>query len=282
MIRSLVKTCTAIAVFVMALAAALAGCLEDLPAALRCPPQEVVEATNCGAVFAIEERGCITFKPGGKEALECLTGPRPNCDCVPDECVAPPESCFPNDNCPTAVADDVGKNAKCSQLASVDFSPINGLVQASQCVCGCMACAAVCDGKGPVIGIVNRGMPQEFVSSVIKVSDRLPSRGKFGFYLRSRGYSNAAVYVIVGDVEVEDPRIVAAYYVSTTIQKFGEDVYFDDQNYAPGFEGQAYEWSSEEEKPTYLVIVPPGPGPNDPIPVHSAWEIDCLIPFTVS
>lgn len=258
------------------------GCLEDLAAPTTCPPDPIVEAKSCLDVFQREEIGCISLQEGGLKAMECLTGPRTSCDCLPDECPASEDACFPPADCPEAVVAEAGRHVTCPRLESADFAPIEGLVQASQCVCGCFACAAACDGKGPVFGTVDDGVTPAFASPIIGVADRLPDAGTLGLYLRARGFSNAAIYVVVGPIELpegEMPEIVAGYYLSTAPDTFGEIVLTAQDNLLQATEGQAYTWKTPDRKPTFLVIVPPAPTELPAAPVHSLWELDCLVPF---
>lgn len=262
-------------------AAGASACLEDLAPPATCPPPATVEAKSCIDVFYREEPGCISFQEGGLEQLACLTGPRTTCDCLPDECPASDDACFPHTNCPDAVVAAAGGDVTCPKLESADFAPVERIVQASQCVCGCFACAAVCDGKGPVFGTVDDGSPVTYVAPIIGIADRMPDAGTLGLYLRARGFSNGGLYVVVGPILDLPPgkmiEIVATYYLSTAPDTFGEMLLSGDDNLVVGGKGQPYRWETPDRKPTFLVLVPPEA--DAPPAVQSLWELDCVIPY---
>src|SRR5262249_53031063 len=138
--RPMSKLGAAIAISV---ALGASGCLDDLDAPKTCPPEAKHTAKDCGDAFQAlaGQPGQCLYKP---EQVACLAGKRTSCDCQPDECPTAGDACYPSGDCPPEVLEEVGSEAKCIRLAPGDFS--NSWPQIYSCECGCMACAAVCDG----------------------------------------------------------------------------------------------------------------------------------------
>lgn len=241
------------------------GCLDDLPPPLACPPDAVTEGGSCVEGLQGAVPGCLTL-----EQASCLTGPRTSCTCIADECPRPDEICAPEGDCPTEVF-EVAPEARCVPLTPKDFGA--GLPSEFQCLCGCAGCLAVCDGRGPVLGVLNDGS-DGYAPVAVDIAAQMPDAGSLGVYLRLRGIATALLGVLKG----ADPNyeLVAYYLVSAPIgTEMESQVHYND----PLLGTSEYTWSQAADKPTLLVILPGEGTPQTP--ALSLVEIDCVVPFVV-
>ncbi len=244
-----------------------AGCLEDLPEPLTCPPKEVVPTGDCLDALRTHTPGCMPA-----EDLVCLTGERSSCDCGAGECPAVENVCYPEGDCPPLVtATQAG--ATCAPIPASDF--YDGLSPTPRCLCGCAACASVCDGKGPVVGVFQDPSLEIFAAPVADVSASAPDQGAIGLYVRWRGVPNA--WVVVASAGDKQNELVAEqfYLLGEELgMGFQEQVLFDQ----PLLGELAYRWDKPEDKPVAVLFLPLGQTDR---PAPSLFEVDCVVPFYV-
>lgn len=245
-----------------------AGCLEDLPQPLQCPPPAQVEASGCGFIEPPPD-GCFT-----PDQLSCLTGPRAQCACGGDECSTPSPACFPGEDCPPAVTAVAGDRVRCGRLGP---AAIGGPLPAEQlCACGCARCMAVCDGIGPVFGATTNAVADvsDFFVPFLRIAELLPAAGRVGVYLRVRGLANVVVLLLRGDPSnLETLEAVNGGYLlnNPLNESFTEQVLFDQ----PFVGIDAYRWNDEASKPTVVSIM------TGTTRTVELFEIDCVVPFWV-
>lgn len=269
-----------IALGVVVAPVAMSACLSDIGEATSCPPAAQHTAEAC--TKALEEKelqGCFTYEGlDSPSYYECLSGPRSTCDCTPGECPTDDAACFPPGDCPPEVK-KVAPNAQCLRLQDDDFGM--GGPQISQCLCGCFACVSVCDGKGPVFGVLDPGeLPGHvftYQSPVIDLERYMPSHGSIGYYIRARGISNVQVVTVAGDITDEKKAIFSGYYMTTPLDNFGDQVFYKDSVVDTD---TPYTWTSEADKPKILELALAG-GATEDNPQLAIYEIDCIIPFLV-
>jgi hypothetical protein len=251
------------------------GCFDDLPEPLTCPPQTITPAGNClEPIQTISDPGCYTLQPNPPEIFECLAGPRTSCDCGMNECDTSVNACYPTGDCPPEVRSAAGDNAECLRLGEDDFK-FPGVPQIIQCICGCTACATVCDGKGPVVGLLDVG-DMSFAALSVRLDEHMPERGKVGVYVRARGLSNLVAAIFTGDIDGEDTLVAQrSSFVFTPLDQFTEFVMFDD-GFISG--DGAYAWKKNADKPTLLAFFTQG---SMEAPQAALYEVDCIIPFIV-
>jgi hypothetical protein len=251
----------------------VAGCIDDLDPPKACPPGEQHPAGDCLGPLMNAKPGCL----GTLEAKEvaCLAGKRSTCDCLPDECPAAPDACYPPGDCPPDVVEAVGPQAQCIRLNASDFG--NGVPQLFQCVCGCAGCAAVCDGKGPVVGVLDDGSEHGY--PIINIKKYMKKEGRLGLYVRARGLSNVAIGVATGDPKdfTTWNWTGVTYFLTTPLDSFAEVVFFD-QQFLGG--SPAYSWTSQADEPA-LVAFASGHPEDGGAPVPTLYELDCVIPFVL-
>jgi hypothetical protein len=263
------------ALFALAAAATMSSaCLEDLPPATECPPGATHAAGDCTSVFMNPQPNCITSRPDAVDVFSCFTGARDSCECGADECSSNADACYPSGDCPPEVVAAAGKNVKCIRLDPEDFDLAGDI---PQCICGCASCASVCDGHGPVIGVVDVGQA-DYTYPAIDLRKHMPSSGKIGFYVRARGVANVSVAALTGEypTSLDPPRSV--YYMTTALDEFTTQIF-----YGPDFIGNndAYSWTDEAGAPTTLLLANSTvQSPGDP-PIVTFYELDCIIPFVV-
>ena len=256
----------------------MVACLADLDTALECPPSTKHPSEACEPALAdVGDPGCFTYREDAPKYYECLAGHRETCDCTPGECPADDAACYPPGDCPPEVREVAGPDAKCIRLQPDDFG-YGGVPQFSQCLCGCFACASVCDGVGPVFGVRDPGIVDgnlTYNPPIIDIERYMPVTGTLGYYVRARGISNANLITIYGDVHAEEPTF-SGYVMTTPLDDFGEQVF-----YKGGFvgTGDPYSWTDESQKPKILELVLGGGTVDDP--QLALYEIDCIIPFVV-
>jgi hypothetical protein len=145
-------------------------------------------------------------------------------------------------------------------------------------MCGCAGCASVCDGKGPVIGLIDNGFDHGF--PIIDIKKYMKKSGRLGVYVRARGYSNVAIVIGTGDPKdytTWNFETGVQYYLVTPLDSFSEFVFFD-QQFLGG--SSAYSWSSSADKPAMLAFASQRPEDGG-APVPTLYELDCVIPFVV-
>lgn len=254
-----------------------AACLDDLPSPSVCPTPSVHEAGDCTPIFNLTEPNCISDLANAVDRVECLAGPRASCACGADECPATGSACYPEGDCPPEVIEAAGPDARCIRFAPEDFG--FGIVpDATQCMCGCARCASVCDGQGPVIGVLADQNPT-YAAPAMNLGRHLPDEGRLGLYVRARGVSNLPIGVYSGDY-VNDPEHLesrSVYLMTTALDDFTEQVFF-----GPDFIGNKvpYAWSDATGKPTTLVLFNQQPEPGQD-PILTFYELDCIVPFVV-
>lgn len=249
----------------MAASAALAaGCLDDLPEPLVCPPEPAYAGESCAPLLEEVGLGCLL-----PEQMACLTGPRESCTCIADECPTPEQACYPEGDCPAEVKEAARGEAECLHLSPKEIG--GGLPSEFQCLCGCAGCLAVCDGRGPVLGVANDGS-FEVAPVVIDVAARMPEEGRLGVFMRARGLSGAALAVLKGNEP--DYEIAMVYYISSPIgTEYTSQVFYDD----PFLGTKEYEWTTAADRPTLIALFAGEGSPG--APQLTLMEIDCVIPF---
>jgi len=243
--------------------------MQDLPAPTECPPEPKQKATSCADALATAMPGCLTDDPA---RVACLTGPRADCRCLGTDCPVPAGSCYPDGDCPAAVAKR-DADAICTRLAPEDI----GLDQpsASMCLCRCAGCAAVCDGIGPVMGFLSGSDVVPF-PMVFDIGAKMPDRGSLGIYLRVRGLANVGVAIATGDIDHFDLLDwQPGYFVLTPPgTEFVEHVLYADEF----LHGPAYSWTQPKDKPTVIALAASFGKDDENL---ALFELDCLVPFVV-
>jgi hypothetical protein len=253
-----------------------AGCLDELPEALTCPPDAQVEEEDCTAIEP-PLTGCLP-----PQSHACMAGPRTTCACDPNECPETSAACFPAGDCPGAVQSVAGEAATCGRLAEEDVGDLGILSPAFLCTCGCTRCMSVCDGKGPTWGAVLDGdgaqTIDDFIFPLVRIDGMVPDAGRLGLYLRMRSLTTTTLQIFGGDPE-GDPEELAylrgALVPATAGEGFVEHVLYDeliDEN----AETKPLTWTSASDAPTLLTLLPPSSRPG-----VTLFEIDCAIPFWV-
>jgi len=244
------------------------ACFDDLPASRQCPGAERVQVDDCKlSDIKAEQLGCLSF-----EQIGCFARDRSSCDCGPEACPTSRDACYPDGDCPAAVTSAVGSEARCRRLEASQIG--GGLPESLQCLCGCSSCISVCDGYGPLVGVVAKGLTLEsFAIPLLDIRDQAPDAGRLGIYLRVRGLAN--VLVLAGKSEtnsLSDFETVVDYRVTTPLSyDFVEHVLLDQV-----FLGNtAYSWTAKEQAPTTIAI---GAGLSTE-PTVTLFELDCVVPF---
>ncbi|MEJ7732254.1 MAG: hypothetical protein WKG00_23990 [Polyangiaceae bacterium] len=252
------------------------GCLDDLPPPAQCPGEAHSEAGNCSPAISkatIETKGrCLE-----PDETLCLAGTE-ECACLSGTCPVPEDACFPPPDCPAAVRER-HPEAQCIRLAPSEIGL--GLSNETQCMCGCAGCAAVCDGRGPVIGVLDDG-ELNYLPPFLEVGNQLPARGTFGIYLRVRGVANMGIGLLAGNIDAQQGifdieylnESAAPYVISPLSTEFVEHVVVDQKL----LEVPPYTWTSVERRPDYVVLSPGGQPGN---PSLSLYELDCAVPFVL-
>ena len=252
------------------------GCLDDLAPPTTCPGGPQHAASDCvGAI------GQVSASPVGRcfgvEEMACLAGSR-ECTCLSDECPVPDHACYPPPDCPAAIRGAAGaSDAECMRLDPSEIGA--GFPSELQCICGCSGCATVCDGSGPVLGVLDDGDgPEggrfEFVPPFFDVRQHMPEQGKLGVYLRLRGFANTNLLVLRG-TPPDDLELLQRHVIVTPLTvDFVDQVVFDQD-----FIGvEAYSWDSPDRKPEYLMLYLYATNEEKAV---ALYELDCLIPFVV-
>jgi hypothetical protein len=248
----------------------LGACIDDLPDALSCPPSAQRVGTDCLPTLEhLKNAGrCLA-----DDEMSCLSGARPSCACqgVNRECPTPEPTCFPDGDCPQLVHSLAGDGVHCLRIDADKIGA--GLSSAEQCLCGCAGCVSVCDGRGPIYGILNDGTFQDFMTPLaLDIADRMPSSGLLGVYVRVRGFANAIVGVAVKN------EVRHLYYLTLPVAPdFVEQAFTKN----PFFDPDGYSWTREEDKPTALVVVPLPLDPSQFEVSVSLFELDCIVPFVL-
>jgi hypothetical protein len=214
----------------------------------------------------------------------CLTNQRGVCMCNESNgCPKSADRCFPAPDCPPPIK-TAAPRSRCldSNLAFTQSSsssstggpaPPVPLVDGGAgrpaeqgpttipCACGCVGCAEVCDGRGPVIGASQK--------LTITPSDTPPT-GQLGFMIRARGRGRITLQPFAGGALPVAPNAIAS---------------------------QTYTVSSDSADPAgvdHFVDLLPTAGTFDLVdgPLHierielstssdAVLEIDCVVPFVI-
>jgi hypothetical protein len=241
------------------------GCIADLPAATQCPPAAKHAQGNCDLSQNMDAPPCIS-----PNVSSCLTGPRPSCECHSSECPDDPAACYPPGDCPPEVVRSVGAGRKitCIRVAEVDLKSMLAPL-GNDCVCGCSACASVCDGVGPVIAFVspqaNPPMPGPPALFVDNLAAYVPSSGQIGLYVRARGMPGSLAL----GVALPDGGGLGTP-INGGSGDFSDTVLWDAQ--------KSPTWTNSAGAPNSIAVVV-----NElPMPTFAVLEIDCIVPFVVA
>lgn len=242
------------------------ACFEELPPPIQCPPAAQRASGDCSDVLNEPVAGCFSH-----EGVACLTGKRASCACVADECPAPAVACYPDGDCPAAV-DVAVPGATCTVLDVQNIGA--GIAEEFMCMCGCAGCAAVCDGRGPVVGLFSPD-GSSAPGLVIDLGNEVPDQGKLGLYLRVRGAAFVSAVLGIGDVaDLSDAEFLPVVYpVLTGIKNdFVELVLYQDDFLMI----EPYEWTDATRKPNFAALLPKLSAVGD---ATVLFELDCVIPF---
>ncbi len=145
------------------------------------------------------------------------------------------------------------------------------------CSCGCRECASVCDGKGPALYGMDRGLNEKPIPMFqTDVFHLLPRQGFFGLYLSIRGKVDATIAV-----RTFAPNLNARFYeLKGNFEEFTEVVFFAEP-------GGVYTWARAEDIPEVQFLIDEfGPDLVRPSLVEilpgeeeTIAELDCMIPF---
>jgi hypothetical protein len=152
----------------------------------------------------------------------------------------------------------------CLRLTATDIQTT--LPFGSDCLCGCAACASVCDGIGPVLAYAQfAGTPPPLLL-VSDLRSYLPDSGQLGIYLRVRGISALVAGVPTPDggayAKQINPAMESGDFVDTVV-----------------FDSNAPTWSIPTDAPGFLVIT--SSSESNGAPAISLAEVDCIVPFVV-
>jgi hypothetical protein len=293
----------------VALVAAVGACLESLPpaqdcdlpariidgACVECDPPLVFlgdECTECPPPAQIPHRPCLPALAGVPEtgdgclsdipnAYACLAGDPPDCACDPGDCEEP-LACFGDASCPREVLESA-PDATCLPLDESHWSfyvyPSTDADHDTEgCICGCVRCAARCDGRGAIFGIYEDGQPpyrRYLQGPAIDLRGLLPDRGKLGFYVRGRGWAGSVVAFVTHDLTLTETD--TSYYVPF-VNDFSVPVVYGPNDEGVPTEGEPapYTWDAPADAPTHVLFtLTTGAG----VPTSGILEIDCVIPF---
>lgn len=251
----------------------------------ECPPPAVVPDRNCLPTLdalPTDTDGCIGEIENG---FSCLAGDPQDCACDPEDCDAP-LACFDDATCPREVLESA-PNATCIALGEDAWSyyvyPLGTADHdAEQCICGCMRCAAKCDGKGTIFGVFEDSafpLRRYLQGPAIDLRGYLPESGKLGFYIRGRGWAGGLVAFVTHDLTLEETD--TAYYVPI-LNDFSVPIAYgptDEGGEVPREEGmppypRPYAWSSPGGAPSHVILAL-----TTGLPSSGLVEIDCVIPF---
>jgi hypothetical protein len=264
-----------LALFALAIGA-LPGCLDDLPEPTVCPAP--AERPDCLDLPEPMQLGCIA-----PEELACFA---PTCTCDANACPRSSSDCYPSGDCPEAVLRDY-PDAVCKRIRDHAFGDFGIIDPGGFCSCGCVECLRVCDGRGPVVAVVNDGGrfdAADFPLPLAAIEELMPDRGTAGVYVRLRGYG-LPLYLILFRKDLAQPAEVAfgATYAAIVLPNDGfvEQVAYRDLG-----TGDPYAWQDASAKPVYLGILPNVDADGDPLtitpmPQLVTIEIDCIVPFYV-
>jgi hypothetical protein len=248
----------------------------------ECPPPAVVPETDCPRAFDPPiVHGCL----GATDAyarFACVAGDPPDCACAEDAC-RETVGCFSGGSCPREVT-DAEPDAECLILGEDRLGFLG--TNAETCTCGCPRCMLICDGRGPSYGVYDDGetLPSFTLQGpTIDLEGLMPPSGRFGFYVRKRGYASVAAF-LTSSTTISTQSLQTAYFVEV-VSEFTDSVHYGPDEMG-GVEDlpQPYAWSSPEDAPKQLTLVLAF-GDQDPMvvtPTPGLAEIDCIIPFVVA
>lgn len=264
------------------MASLVTGCLDDLPQPSQCPADAQHEVGDCSpAIVKVTEEGIARCLQPDETA--CLAGTEA-CSCLSGSCPVTEDACFPPPDCPPAVRERY-PDAECIRLEPLEIGL--GTPSEVQCMCGCAGCAAVCDGRGPVFGVLDTGGDLAFLPPTFEVRRHLPDQGTFGIYLRVRGLASMGLALFSGQIDLSgevfdvtplnfgpDWPHGTPYVLSPLSTEFVEHVVVDQKL----LEVPAYTWTSADRRPDYAMLLPGGSMTD---PALSLYELDCAVPFVL-
>jgi hypothetical protein len=253
-------------------AAVVPACLGDLDPPTDCPAPAATP--DCLVLPEPTQIGCL-----GEAELGCFTS---SCACEGAACAPGTDSCYPEGDCPAAVLLE-HPDAVCSRIASDAFGDFGVIDPGGYCVCGCVECLRVCDGKGPIIAVVNAGDyfdVADFPFPLVAVGDAMPDSGSAGVYVRVRGSSVPFFTLLYAESDAAPAEIDLA--ASYPIIVLPNDGFVERVGYRDLGTGEPYRWSDAGRQPLFVGFLPnvdPDPESLSPLPQLMVVEIDCIVPF---
>lgn len=247
------------------------------PPATQCFPEVGQVATMNGCIAVGDDYDafeCLTGKLGAAAFDECEGfGPTP----ALDACFAPRPSGAPR--CPPEVA--VLGDAACFPLSAEDIAIVDDPALET-CVCRAADRLARCDGVGVILAGVGRESdptPVAFAPIGITLPGGLPEQGRFGVYVRARGFS---VPFLIEDVDAStlELRSAWAFFVTKgydSLLGFGLDQ--DGIPLTEGLEAGLAYGPGIAAPPRVLIIAQQEF--TGGVEQASIVELDCVIPFVI-
>jgi hypothetical protein len=236
---------------IVLLALGMSACFSDLPAPVKCPAPAQRAIGDCLSAVAALGPGCVA----PPDVHACFLGPRTSCACG-NECPSTETSCFDDGSCPEAVSSRA-PGARCIRPSRESF-----IIQPESiaCVCGCTACAQVCDGRGLSV-VVKFPQGAGDLPAPLVITPLLPSAGRLGVYVRLRG--DAELALVAGRTNTADRTNTALAQRPLSAHTTGEfqELVFDD----------LLAWTDAAGAPSLLALLAQ--------PGDTAAEIDCVVPF---
>ncbi len=260
-----------------AMAVTLGACLDDLAPPLACPPPAPISSGDCSDIVP-PLTGCL---PAHQRA--CFAGERTSCACLPSECEARPDGCFPAPDCPPAVS-AVAADAECLRVEEEHFGTFGVIRPGFDCTCGCTSCLSVCDGRGPTFGAVLEGdgrlTEADFMIPLLRIDELLPPQGRLGIYVRLRNLDRLTVQIFTGDIDMPDPESCFELSRTGLVPAAPDGDFFEHILYQELLDEdlatKPLVWDDERERPSLVAMLPPLDERG-----FTLVEIDCIIPFVV-
>ena len=250
-------------------------------ACTECPPPAQVPYQTClTALTAVPQTGdgCLGDLP---DVYACLAGDPPDCACEPGDCESP-LACFDDATCPREVLDSA-PDATCLPLSEQSLSYYvypypESDASTDGCICGCMRCAAQCDGKGAIFGVYEDGQApyRRFLQGpMVGLQGLLPASGKLGFYVRGRGWAGSLAAFVTHDLTLAETDM--AYFVPF-VNDFSVPIVYGptDEGIPTDARPAPYTWDTPEDAPTHVIFALTT---GADAPTSGIVEIDCVIPF---